>query len=280
MRQPHIGHTCSLAGQTADVPAALRKATSWSGSYWTRPTHGQQSAGRRGEPAREAPATKTTLAGDGAGRVVPARAERCLLRAWPGGWLPGSGRRCPHSRASVWGLSSPDPARPPWSETLRGTRGPRAHLLIRFRLVDGADDLLDGTPGLLPVGRRGQQRKPGVPEVPRSQHHQGAAPRNAPKPERQVAPAVPARPVLPQQHLRPRHRTGRARLGCRAALHALDPRAQLCRLGPQGTSLLRLAPAPQLPPLPQLRTPVPAARAHDPRRGVTEEGPGLGGSPC
>lgn len=165
---------------------------------------------------------------------VTGQAERCLLRAWPGGWLPGSGRRCPHSRASVWGLSSPDPARPPWSETLRGTRGPRAHLLIRFRLVDGADDLLDGTPGLLPVGRRGQQRKPGVPEVPRSQHHQGTAPRNAPKPERQVAPAVPARPVLPQQHLRPRHRTGRVRLGCRAAFHALDPCAQLCRTGAPG----------------------------------------------
>lgn len=83
MRHPHVSHTCGLAGPTGNVLAALREAASWLGSHWTHPTQGQQSAGRRGRPAREAPTTKTTLVGDGAGWVVPARADRCLLQAGP-----------------------------------------------------------------------------------------------------------------------------------------------------------------------------------------------------
>jgi hypothetical protein len=43
---------------------------------------------------------------------------------------------------------------------------------------------LDGPPGLLPVDCRGQEWEPGVPVVPGSQHHQGTAARQAPKPKK------------------------------------------------------------------------------------------------
>lgn len=57
------------------------------------------------------------------------------------------------------------------------------HLLLVLRLVDDADDSLEGCLGLLPVGWRGQKWEPRVPVVPGGHHHQGAAVCQAPKPE-------------------------------------------------------------------------------------------------
>ena len=68
-----------------------------------------------------------------------------------------------------------------------------AHLLLRFCLIDDADEPLYDSPGSPPVGRGGQEREPGVPVLPHSQHHQGAAPRHAPEPERESIPGLERR---------------------------------------------------------------------------------------
>lgn len=159
---------------------------------------------RRSVRATEAVAWATTAlppADGAAGRLRRGARTPSLPREPP--WALGG--PCPQpasSPLSCWsrppaprGLSDATPRaprRPPCAAPSRlraarlsagaGRTRARQHLLPGLRLVDDADEPLGGALALLPAAGGGQQREPGVPEVPGGQHHQGGAPCDACKP--------------------------------------------------------------------------------------------------